>query len=116
MSGHTPEPWWVLGDGITVCPPKPRGQWIIRRASEVYMDRAQRAANARLIAAAPDLMEALGVARSFVTDELAVRIDSHTLGGDLATLDDEDAGMVREALDCLARIDAAVARATGAKP
>lgn len=56
---HTPGPWWVLRDGVTVAPPKPRGQTIICRAAECYMDRGQREANARLIAAAPALAEAL---------------------------------------------------------
>lgn len=55
----TPGPWWVMKDNITVCPPKPRGQSIICRAAETYMDRTQREANARLIAAAPEMAEAL---------------------------------------------------------
>ena len=61
-----------------------------------------------------DLLAALRDARAFVEAELTVRIDSHTLGGDLATLDDADCGIVAEAQACLARIDAAIALAEAA--
>lgn len=59
LSQHTPGPWWILKDGITVCPPRPRAQSIICRTAECYMDRKQREANALLIASAPDLLAAL---------------------------------------------------------
>ena len=56
MSQHTPGPWWVQKDGVTVCPPRPRGQTIICRVAPVHMMRAEREANARLIAEAPELL------------------------------------------------------------
>lgn len=59
MSKHTPGPWRVLNDGITVVPPKPRGQTVICRMREVYGNRAERQKNAALVAASPDLLEAL---------------------------------------------------------
>ena len=61
MSGvkHTPGPWCVQKNGITVMPAKkPRFPLTICQAREVYGDRAQREANAHLIAAAPNLLEA----------------------------------------------------------
>ena len=58
-----------MKDGVTVCPPKPRGQSIICRAAETHMDRAQREANARLIAAAPEMVEALeALASAFMSN------------------------------------------------
>ncbi len=59
MSDHTPGPWWVQKDGVTVCPPRPRGQTIICRVAPVHMMRAEREANARLIASAPEMLKAL---------------------------------------------------------
>lgn len=47
-------------------------------------------------------------AAAFVREELAVRIDSHTLGGDLATIDETEGGIIGEAMDCLARLEAAL--------
>jgi len=67
MSGHTPGPWlqvasgpWVVGGGgrmvallHTANPPAPH----------------EYAANARLIAAAPEMLKALKVARDWLSDE-----------------------------------------------
>jgi|FreactcultureFD7_1027221.scaffolds.fasta_scaffold29446_2 hypothetical protein len=47
-------------------------------------------------------------ARAFVADELAVRIDSHTLGGDLSTIDESEGGIIGEAQQTLAMIDRAL--------
>lgn len=64
MASHTPGPWFQLLDNT----PGQRQRHIVRsaaglvevaRASEIYMDRAEREANARLIAAAPDMLAAL---------------------------------------------------------
>lgn len=70
----TPGPWWIQQDGVTVCPPKPRGQTIICRAATVPLDRKQREANAALIAAAPDLFAALEAVVA-VADRKTVEFD-----------------------------------------
>lgn len=76
---HTPGPWFTLrGAG-----PHQKGAHIIRsaggkcevaRASEQFMCRAERLANARLIAAAPDLLaearNALNVLAGLATGDL----------------------------------------------
>lgn len=59
MRGHTSGPWRIVGD--LVCADTPKGQVelaTVYRESE-YMARLPHEANARLIAAAPDLLEAL---------------------------------------------------------
>jgi hypothetical protein len=77
-------------------------------------------ADDQLIAAAPDLLAALRDARNFIQAELDTRLDSFCTKGpdgkpDISTLDDADGGHVGEAVDCLARIDAAITLATGAE-
>lgn len=67
----------------------------------------------RFLEAAPDVYAALKSARAFVKAELDVRVDSHTLGGDLATLDETDDGICAEAMRMLEQIDAALAKAEG---
>lgn len=68
MSGHTPGPWTpkfdesynvIGGDGATIAQCKFISFLVRRSADEV-------AANARLIAAAPDLLEALKRARAII--------------------------------------------------
>jgi hypothetical protein len=54
MTAHTPGPWKASGFSISA-----KGSGHIAKALEVYMDRTTREANARLIASAPDLLEAL---------------------------------------------------------
>lgn len=68
MSGHTPGPWVIIPGGdewssgrIATIEPKPEtmadvNYWIV---AEVNYRRDEHAANANLIAAAPDLLEAL---------------------------------------------------------
>lgn len=70
-------------------------------------------ATARLLAASWDMLVALRAVREFVEDEFRVRVDSCTLGGDLATVDPEDESLITEALDTLAVIDAALEKAEG---
>jgi hypothetical protein len=55
---HTPGPWIVEGNGITVRQDRKHASKICQ-AFEVYMCRQEREANARLIAAAPDMLAAL---------------------------------------------------------
>jgi hypothetical protein len=50
---------------------------------------------------------ALKFTHEFVTEELKVRVDSHTLGGDLKSVDDSEGALIGEAMDCLAKIDEA---------
>ena len=75
-----------------------------------YEFDAEKAA-AHLMVAAPELLAALHKAREFVQAELDVRVDSHTIGGDLSTLDEADGGICGEAIDMLAVIDAALTKA-----
>lgn len=61
-SKHTSGPWCVERNGITV---KQTGKYAMKicQAFEVFMGRKQREANAHLIAAAPDMLDALRDAR-----------------------------------------------------
>jgi hypothetical protein len=56
--GHTPGPWYVTKNPTWMIRSKP-GKCQVGKATEVYMCRAEREANARLIALAPELLEAL---------------------------------------------------------
>jgi|SRR5690606_7796925 len=62
-SEHTPGPWKTSGFSISA-----KGSGYIAKALEVYMKRSEREANARLIAAAPDLLVALKQARQSMLD------------------------------------------------
>lgn len=89
MSAHTPRPWsildatpdgayWIEGraaDGatVTLCG---RPEWPSRAAMSL--------ANARLISAAPDLLDALNTLRPYVE---CLVIDDHCATQDLATID-----------------------------
>lgn len=57
-----------------------------------------------------ELVAALRKVGAFVAAELAARIDSHTLGGNFETLDEDGAAIIGEATDALAMIDAALAK------
>lgn len=76
-------------------------------------------ANARLIAAAPDMLKALELARGYVRDELKCLLESNcllnkeTFEPDRSTLDDDAREMVEEVEKDLAVIDAAIASAKG---
>ena len=54
MSKHTPGPWIQVGDTVGV--PVGRVAWVFAPTSSTWTEEI---ANARLIAAAPDLLEAL---------------------------------------------------------
>lgn len=60
---------------------------------------------ARLRTALAVCVEALGLAHGFVQEELNVRVKSHTLHGDTATLDEDGITICGEATDCLATIE-----------
>ena len=71
-------------------------------SSETRLTRIrENEANARLIAASPDLLDCLRTVRDYVTDRLA---DVKAAGG---------ASMIEMVSEDLARIDAAIAKATG---
>ena len=70
---HTPGPWEAVG--LTVCQVPPGGREIIFGAHNTRSgDKDERQANARLIAAAPELLEALRglVETSETRDRLAI--------------------------------------------
>lgn len=60
MKTHTPGPWWIENEKDN------EGPWEISdcygRTAEVYGEGEEGAANARLIAAAPELLDALKMA------------------------------------------------------
>lgn len=58
MNLHSPGPWCVAKDGVTVKQRKAHAQTICR-AREVFMNRSEREANARLIAEAPEMLRLL---------------------------------------------------------
>ena len=100
MSSHTPGPWNAVES-------QPGIYWIdTREGSHAYgdiatvleggMDPEENAANARLIAAAPDLLAALEDAR----EEIAMRVL-------------EDGGDLRSVTKACAKYDAAIAKARG---
>lgn len=72
---HTPGPWFVFGNGHCVggpCDRPPTNTGGIAMCSMQVRTPAEIAANARLIAAAPDL---LGVCRAFVEDREDCGVD-----------------------------------------
>ena len=104
---HTPGPWWLQADGAgwyVECTPE-RGYSVAYIRSEVAEDDpdtpdAEKEANARLIAAAPDLLEALKeLSRSFIG----------TYSDDQRS--DDEINNHREHWERMAR--AAIAKATG---
>ena len=64
MSKHTPGPWEVIGSTIA-----PSGLLADEVATVAIQPRdGEKQANARLIASAPELLEALSTALTFITD------------------------------------------------
>ena len=110
MSKHTPGPWYAKewsakdDDGAPLC-----GGWNIIDRMEVRIplsdmegDIDEAEANALLIAAAPDLLEALRNARSFIKN-----------GVDLGYIRMPDADCPDSAHNTLPAIEAALAKAQG---
>lgn len=117
----TPAPWQIvdnrhLNDAYWICAPDEfTSHAEVRAGSGEAEDAGDMLANARLIAAAPDLYEALTQAREVIEAERLTLVECATLppAHDPATLDPETKPYV-EALDrMLAKIDAAVAKARG---
>lgn len=109
-SKHTPGPWSVFehswcetsisapGTSNSIC------LLDINHATEESQeaDEAQMAANAHLIAAAPELLEALRIAREFMS-----------IASDWNFHEAEINGEMRSTYDWLEVVDAAIAKATG---
>jgi hypothetical protein len=98
---HTPGPWEALDGGHYVCPEGNHGQFVAivsGHVSGALRPEAERKANARLLASAPDLLEAACGAEGLL------RAMYPTVASD------RDAAKVRKAFDALA---AAIAKATG---
>ena len=107
--GHTPGPWVVAGDSIHDRETKYEsdgartGDTACRIATtEIMARQGEQEANARLIAAAPDMLEALGIVLSLM-DESSGVVGYH-LNGEVATW--EELGIREE-------VEAAIRKARG---
>lgn len=106
-SKHTPGPWQLAQDGSlgsieTVSGQVPIGHSFQTRPTRRPEDHIERIANARLIAAAPELLEALRIAREFMS-----------IASDWNFHEAEINGEMRSTYDWLEVVDAAIAKATG---
>lgn len=120
MSKHTPGPWYWDSDPIKG-DPLSRVRYRVaargRTITQCYYSSGDEASewDTRLIAAAPDLLEALRIAREIVVTE---RDAAHqgVVNPSTGVIDDsDDADWVAEYDRALAQIDAAIAKATGEK-
>ena len=102
---HTPGPWVQSGDACIVGQDRKDVAYLTRNT----MPNPELRANARLIAAAPNMLEALRVARAAIVSLEWVHFNKIAGPGDTfdAWLSDNEA---------LSVIDAEIARATGEKP
>ena len=101
MSGHTKGPWFVVDGTYTTIPIRSNVGTICmiqrhRKVRTLGIPMSEKEANARLIAAAPELLEALEKFRG------------HMERDDFATGDNPS--------DCYELARAAIAKATGVKP
>ena len=102
---HTPGPWRVGKPGPNLCPTVGAEKGLMV-AMVSYGDKHPTEANAHLIAAAPDMLEALRIAREAIVSLEWVHFNEIAGPGDTfdAWLSDNEA---------LPVIDAAIAKATG---
>lgn len=116
MSGHTPGPWRLNSDALVVGNGALQMSIAIAYDSSTAADgvsREEMKANARLIAAAPELLEALHEGRRAIGDHFAPN-DCYATGpltGD----------PIRDLVQCpacsfIAMYDAAIAKAAGGAP
>ena len=114
MSKHTPGPWEHVPGGFTIKAPSDRLSFqLIAALSTGMKTRDEVDANARLIAAAPELLAALRLARANLSDKLEVMVMSHH-NPVTGTVDNAEVALIIEAeQDLLNQIDAAIAKATG---
>lgn len=68
ISGHTPGPWRASGNNTYVIPPNGHPYKVCQLRGE-YVDNPNREADAALIAAAPDLLEAAEKAKRIIEGE-----------------------------------------------
>jgi hypothetical protein len=110
---HTPGPWRYLpGDGLAWRPS-------VQRATEggfvvVGLSRDREEADAKLIAAAPDLLTELRKARAALKEQLEILIQSHTCPTTGLITDDTALLVIESDQDLINSIDAAIAKATEA--
>ncbi|MGN6290361.1 MAG: hypothetical protein ACTHNA_13995 [Sphingopyxis terrae] len=111
QEGHTPGPWSVIDNSWKVSTVYgPSGETVAEcllsnaaTDATLVAHAALKEANARLIAAAPDLLEALRTVRDWVADAASGQ----------SFFSQAPADIVEMAVGDIARIDAAIARATG---
>ena len=110
-SKHTPGPWWIEKDGSAENNNEVN---VVNGADGTMIVYGQaNDADARLIAAAPDLLKVLRMARAKIAAELQVMVMSHT--GPDGLIDDAAVVLLIEAeQDLVNQIDAAIAKAEGA--
>lgn len=106
MNKYAPGPWSAV---------RSAGEWIIKCAQGKYVGglmigNAQCEANARLVAAAPELLEAVNAAREIIAEDRQNLYDCHVspVSGEL---DAHGAAGVAEYDTVLATIDVALAKA-----
>lgn len=75
MIGHTPGPWYAEGSDIGSAENITVGVAIAGRTDDGYISHAQVQANANLMAAAPELLEALRLAADAI-DLAQAQVDS----------------------------------------
>ena len=118
MSKHTPGPWIVQGPNIATAgtDTQPLG-YVIAHCLNPYAgatgaaDRVE--ANARLIAAAPDLLTELRKARAALKERLDELIESHTNPETGLITDNADLLFIESEQDLINSIEAAIAKTTG---
>jgi hypothetical protein len=129
MSGHTPGPWRVTDDAPTIIQCDYRsigssGGALIASAmgndsSGFYVSESESLANARLIAAAPELLEALKAVLPYVVSETLEHCDGNKCREQWCigcSGEDEATAAVDKARAASFNAYAAIAKATGATP
>ena len=108
---HTPGPWRIDGQfDAEVSVEIFSGEILVCEIGPFLEDwHETEIANTRLMAAAPDLLDALRVAESFVADELEIRKNSF-----LPDATEAEDGYIGSAQRALGLIVAAIAKAMGA--
>jgi hypothetical protein len=104
---HTPGPWVLTDNGLITA--EAREGKVEIAVIELDFDNpfeSEQRANAKLIAAAPELLAALNRAEAFIVSELDVRQTSYGSDGD-------DGGYIGEARSALEIVRAAIAKARG---
>jgi len=101
---HTPGPWdlWVDKEGAFTIRAEPEDGMVIAKRNVGTNDPAEGIANAHLIAAAPELLEALKSARQFIVN-----------GTEYGYIRMPDKDCPDSAHDTLPKIQAAIAKAEG---